>query len=324
MKIGFTSTIPVELIFAAGHTPVDLNNIFITARAPRDFIRTAEAAGFPGAFCSWVKGIYGVVRTEDIRRVIVVVEGDCSNNQKLAELFRYDGLDVFCFGYPHVRTREALKEEMVRLQEWLGAEQSQIVTVKGALDRIRSRLVRLDRMSFEDMKVRGAENHLWLVSSSDFKSDHKQYEQELTDFLKTVEVRERSYQGKVRLGYVGVPPIVDDLYDFIEEKGGVVVFNEVQRQFAMLEQGTDLIDQYLQYTYPYGIEARLADIKAAITARRIDGIIHYVQSFCSHSIDDLILRQQIGVPLLTIECDLPGHLDGKNKTKLEAFLERWL
>ena len=31
-KIGLTTTVPVEVIFAAGDTPVDLNNIFITIR----------------------------------------------------------------------------------------------------------------------------------------------------------------------------------------------------------------------------------------------------------------------------------------------------
>ena len=28
-RIGITTTVPSEVIFAAGHTPVDLNNIFI-------------------------------------------------------------------------------------------------------------------------------------------------------------------------------------------------------------------------------------------------------------------------------------------------------
>ena len=28
--IAFTSSFPVEVIFAAGHIPVDLNNVFIT------------------------------------------------------------------------------------------------------------------------------------------------------------------------------------------------------------------------------------------------------------------------------------------------------
>ncbi|RLB69432.1 MAG: 2-hydroxyacyl-CoA dehydratase, partial [Deltaproteobacteria bacterium] len=34
MKIGITSTIPVEVVLAAGHTPCDLNNIFISASDP--------------------------------------------------------------------------------------------------------------------------------------------------------------------------------------------------------------------------------------------------------------------------------------------------
>ena len=29
-RIGITTTVPVEIIIAAGHTPVDLNNLFIT------------------------------------------------------------------------------------------------------------------------------------------------------------------------------------------------------------------------------------------------------------------------------------------------------
>ncbi len=324
MKIGLTSTIPVELVFAAGHTPVDLNNIFITDPAPRAFVRAAESAGFPGAFCSWVKGIYGVIEKEDIRRVIVVVEGDCSNNQKLAELLRQNGVDVFCFGYPHRRTKAALAEELKHLRDWLGASEVEVVHVEEELDRIRQKLGRLDTMSFEDMKISGAENHLWLVSASDFNGNRSMYDRELTAFLKTAERRTALYQDKVRLAYVGVPPIVDDLYGFIEGKGGIVVFNEVQRQFAMLGPKRDLVAQYLNYTYPYGIEVRIADITAAIVERRIQGVIHYVQSFCSHSIDDIILRQRLKIPILTIECDLPGHIDAKNKTKIEAFLERWL
>jgi hypothetical protein len=36
--VGFTSTIPVEVILAAGLKPVDLNNIFITDENPERFI----------------------------------------------------------------------------------------------------------------------------------------------------------------------------------------------------------------------------------------------------------------------------------------------
>ena len=33
MKIGFTTSFPVEVVFAAGHTPIDMNNIFVTGNA---------------------------------------------------------------------------------------------------------------------------------------------------------------------------------------------------------------------------------------------------------------------------------------------------
>ena len=55
--------------------------------------------------------------------------------------------------------------------------------------------------------------------------------------------------------------------------------------------------------------------------RDLDGIIHYVQSFCFRRIEDRIMRHEIDLPALTIECDLPGPLSGQLKTRLEAFVQ---
>ncbi len=46
-RIGFTSTIPVEAVLAAGLVPVDLNNAFVTHDGRSDLIEIAERAGFP-------------------------------------------------------------------------------------------------------------------------------------------------------------------------------------------------------------------------------------------------------------------------------------
>ena len=46
-RVGFTTTIPLEIIIAAGRKPVDLNNIFITSRESGRFIEDAELEGFP-------------------------------------------------------------------------------------------------------------------------------------------------------------------------------------------------------------------------------------------------------------------------------------
>ena len=324
MKIGFTATIPVEYIFAAGHTPVDLNNVFITSDDPKKYVACAEEAGFPQSLCSWVKGIYGVIKSGVVDKVITVVEGDCASNRHLADILAYEGSDVFCFSYPYDRSAGRLAEEMARLSAWLGSDAATCDSVCRDLRRIREKLKTLDEMSYTRFAVTGTENHLWLVSATDFGGDYRVFEQRLDAFLADVRSRPARFRDHIRLGYAGVPPIVSDLYAFTEGKGGIVVFNEVQRQFAMLSPATSLVEQYRHYTYPYTIESRVRDINEQAAARSVRGIIHYVQSFCAHGLDDIMYRDALQVPVLTIECDRPGVLDGKNKTKIEAFLERWL
>jgi benzoyl-CoA reductase/2-hydroxyglutaryl-CoA dehydratase subunit BcrC/BadD/HgdB len=82
-----------------------------------------------------------------------------------------------------------------------------------------------------------------------------------------------------------------------------------------------LAEQYSKYTYPYATVQRLADIGEAIAQRRLDGIIHYVQSFCHRAIGDIILRSEINLPILTIEGNADFGLSQHLKTRLEAFLD---
>ncbi|MPN49030.1 hypothetical protein SDC9_196643 [bioreactor metagenome] len=100
-----------------------------------------------------------------------------------------------------------------------------------------------------------------------------------------------------------------------------MVFNEVQRQFAMPNVVEDLVEQYRLYTYPYGVFGRIKDIQAEIEKRNIDGIIHYVQSFCFRQIEDMIFREKLDVPILTIEGDKPGRVDARTKLRIDSFLE---
>jgi benzoyl-CoA reductase/2-hydroxyglutaryl-CoA dehydratase subunit BcrC/BadD/HgdB len=125
----------------------------------------------------------------------------------------------------------------------------------------------------------------------------------------------------VRLGYIGVPPIIGDLFPRIEGLGGRTVFFEVQRQFAMVSGSDDWIQRYLDYTYPYDIASRIRDIKEQTRVRRIEGIVHYVQSFCHRQIDDMIFRHELDLPILTIEGNLPGPMDERTQLRLEAFLD---
>jgi benzoyl-CoA reductase/2-hydroxyglutaryl-CoA dehydratase subunit BcrC/BadD/HgdB len=125
----------------------------------------------------------------------------------------------------------------------------------------------------------------------------------------------------VRIGYIGVPPILLDLYEFIESVGGSVVYNETQRQFSLPGKTQDIVDRYLGYTYPYGVFARLEDIQEEIQRRRIQGIIHYVQAFCYRAIEDVILREVLNVPIISIEGDVPKKMDARTRLRIEAFIE---
>ena len=66
-KMGITTTVPIEVLLAAGYQPVDLNNVLVADPDPGRLITIAERAGFPLNCCSWIKGIYGVCLDYGIR-----------------------------------------------------------------------------------------------------------------------------------------------------------------------------------------------------------------------------------------------------------------
>jgi len=317
--IGFTTTIPVEVIFAGGYTPCDLNNIFITDPDPMRYIERAERDGFPKSMCNWIKGIYGVVMEKAVDAVITVMEGDCSNTQALAEILRYKGIKTIPFSYPYDRDKEALAREIEKLMVELAVKRDALARVEEEIESVRSDLALIDRMTWKERRVTGAENHLWLVRASDMLGDHRKYHRMAEEFLKEAEGRQ-GIEG-VNIGYIGVPPILLNIYEFIGSVGGHVVYNETQRQFSLPFAENDIVERYLSYTYPYGVFARLADIKEEIGRRNIKGIIHYVQAFCFRAIEDVILRETIGAPILTVEGDLPRTLDARTKLRIEAFIE---
>ena len=317
--VGFTTTIPVEVIFAAGLRPCDLNNVFVTHTDPMHYIALAERDGFPRNMCGWIKGIYGVVVESKVDSVITVLEGDCSNTRALAEVLAYRGVATVAFSFPYDRRRESLEREMGRLMDAFDVDAGGVAEVGARLTEVRRSLALIDRMTWQDRVVRGTENHLWQLCASDMEGDYEAYGAKAAVFIEEVKGRQ-PHQG-IPIGYIGVPPISPDLHAFVESRGCRIVFNEVQRQFALPYFDGDIIDRYLRYTYPYGILARLADIRAEIARRGVVGVIHYVQAFCHRMVEDIILRDALGVPVLTLEGDPPQPIDTRTKTRLEAFAE---
>lgn len=319
-KIGITTTVPSEIIYAAGYVPVDLNNVFITHHDPCGLVDRAELAGYPRNVCAWIKGIYSTALECGMDTIIAVTQGDCSNTHALMETLELSGVGVIPFAFPFDRDRDLLKLQMEKLMDRLGTNLDEVNRTKALLDGVRSSVHRIDDLTWRENLVSGWENHLFQVSCSDFEGDPGAFKKKADLFLAGVENRE-SRRPDLRLGYIGVPPIMDDLYDYLEERGARVVYNEVQRQFSMPFEVSDLTEQYRLYSYPYGVFYRLEDIGREAARRRLDGIIHYAQSFCYRQIEDLIIRRRIKLPVLTLEGDRPNRMDARTKIRIDSFIE---
>jgi benzoyl-CoA reductase/2-hydroxyglutaryl-CoA dehydratase subunit BcrC/BadD/HgdB len=238
------------------------------------------------------------------------------------EVLDLKGVKSIPFSYPNSRNYGALKEQMENLCKALETSFEEALIIKKELDHIREKLIYIDEMTWKYNKVSGFENHIWQVSSSDFDSDYKSYKNRLDEVLADMEAREERSE-KIRLGYIGVPPINCDLYELIETMNARIVYNEVQRQFTMADGIgiDDLVEVYRIFTYPYSLYCRINDIKNQIKKRKIDGIIHYTQAFCFRGIEDIVIRKELDVPVLTLEGDRPGLVDSRTKLRIESFID---
>ncbi|MCE5313627.1 MAG: 2-hydroxyacyl-CoA dehydratase [Armatimonadota bacterium] len=320
-KIGITTTIPVEVVYAAGCVPVDLNNIFITSDNAPQLVAEAEYQGYPRNACGWIKGIYSTVKKTQLDAVIAVVEGDCSQTQAMVETLEMDGVEIIPFAYPYGRDQDLLRMQINKLISRLGATWDDALAWKSRLDRIRQKVRLIDDLTWQTGLISSFENHYYQINCSDFLGNPDTYEAEVDARLAQFDSSLSTCSSPLRLGFIGVPPIFTDFYPYIESLGAHVVFNEVQRQFTMPFDAAGLVEQYALYTYPYDVFARIADIKSETQRRKLDGLIHYTQSFCFRQIQDMIIRKEVDVPILTVEGDAPMKLDARTKVRIESFVE---
>jgi benzoyl-CoA reductase/2-hydroxyglutaryl-CoA dehydratase subunit BcrC/BadD/HgdB len=324
-KIGLTTTVPAEILIAAGYTPVDLNNLFITSTDYLKYIDIAERDGFPKSLCTWIKGIYGACLENDIKEIIGVVEGDCSNTKALIEVLQLKGIKVYPFSFPHSHKAEDVKNEINKFMNIFNVTIEEVEVVRKRLNEIRSLAKEVDELTYVHNKATGFENHLYQVSLSDFNGDIDAFEADLKKVICDMK-NKKPINRKLRLGYIGVPPMTGDIYEFVEQFDASFVYNEVQREFAFprADKALNIFEQYYDYTYPYDTEFRIKDLQNQIDERKLDGIIHYTQAFCYRAVEDIVLKEKLDIPILNIEGDKLNILDARTKLRLEAFLDMLL
>jgi benzoyl-CoA reductase/2-hydroxyglutaryl-CoA dehydratase subunit BcrC/BadD/HgdB len=240
----------------------------------------------------------------------------------LMEVLKFRGLNAIPFIYPDQPNPQRMHHSLQALAATLGTTLEDATRVRDELKHGRDLALTLDELTWKQNIVSGWENHLWLVSASDFNQDYRQYCIDLQNILTDCQQRQPYPKEQIRLAYIGVPSVYSrDLYQHLERHGARVIFNEIQRQFAMPEPGESLAEQYSNYTYPYSIHKRLEDINTELHRRKIDGVIHYVQAFCHRGIGDIIFRDAINLPILTLEGNDDFFLNNHIKTRIEAFLD---
>jgi len=321
-KIGLTTTVPVEVLIAAGYVPIDLNNLFITSEDYSNYIDIAERDGFPKSLCAWIKGIYGACIANNIEEIVGVMEGDCSNTKALIEVLKLKGIKVYPFSFPHSHKKEDVKSELEKFMNLFNVTLEEVEEVRKKLNSVRQLAKAIDELTYIDGRASGFENHLYQVSLSDLNGDINSFELQLKEAIEEIKKRE-PVKKKLRLGYVGVPPMTGDIYEFVEKFNASFVYNEVQREFSFprVNEAADIFEQYYDYTYPYDIDFRVNELKKQIEVRKLDGIIHYTQAFCYRAVEDIVLKEKLSIPILNIEGDQLNSLDARTKLRLEAFLD---
>ncbi|MCX8131863.1 MAG: 2-hydroxyacyl-CoA dehydratase [Clostridia bacterium] len=320
--IGITTTVPVEVLIAAGYKVIDLNNLFISSESYGQYIDCAEREGFPKSSCAWIKGIYGACIKNGIDEVVGVVEGDCSNTRALLEVLKGRGIKLKAFSYPHSHTLSDVTLAINSFMEMFGVSLEQVEAVRRHLNDIRQYAKVIDELTHIHNKATGFENHICQVVLSDFGSDISRCSRMLEKRISEI-VKRPLREETIRLGFIGVPPMTCDIYEYVEKFNSRFVFNEVQREFAFprAAEAKDIYGQYFDYTYPYDMSFRLREIKKQIKIRKLDGIIHYTQAFCHRAIEDIVIKRHLDIPVLTIEGDKSNCLESRTKLRLEAFLD---
>lgn len=320
-RVGITTTVPSEAIFAAGLVPVDLNNLFMTAARPAELVEEAERSGFPRNCCAWIKGIYSACRRSGIRRVVGVVRGDCSNTLALLEVLASEGVEAVEFAYPAERSPKLLAASLAEFCARLGTSVPAAEDWRRRLEPVRELLAEVDSLAWQTGQVTAAEAHLWLISASDFFGDPARFERELRAFLEAARARPVPSPA-LPVMLAGVPPIKPDIFGALERLGARVVYNEMPCEFTMSRSARLPLERmYTEYVYPYDVFHRISRLGDEAGRRAVRGVVHYVQGFCYRQIQDRLLRERLGRPILTLECDRPGPLDAGAITRLEAFIE---
>ncbi|MCQ6253775.1 2-hydroxyacyl-CoA dehydratase family protein [Methanocaldococcus sp.] len=307
MKIGITAIIPPEIIYSAGHTSIDLNNL-----VPQSKIYPKNK------LCAWTATWRELILKDEIKidKLIVVAGGDCQNSLVDAEKIELKKKIPTYYFFYQFGDKKHFKNEIKKLIDFLGGNIDK--TTLREVYQIKKLAKKVDELCYKD-KINGKDTFYITISASDLKGDLNAYKKEIYNILNKDENIEYSH----RIALIGIPPIFSDFYEYLNEINVHCVYNELAYEFVRMggDSIKNIVNSYSTYSFANHITKRIKIIKKELKRRKVDGVIHYTQMNCHHKLEDEILREFIDYPMLTIEGDIPQKTPEQTKLRVEAFIE---
>ena len=334
---------PEELLYAAGAHPVRLFGSGGPGRLADRHLQTY--------CCSLVRGVLEDALAGHLDHLsCVVFPHTCDSIQRLSDLWRINipgpfHVDaVLPVKLDTASAREYLLDVLRRfrsdLEEKLGVSitDEKLRTAIGLYNRIREMLARLYELRNENpCGIRGRDVHAIVKASTIL--DRDRLIEILPSALKALEdVHDAPCGGKTkRLILAGGLCDHPELYSFIEEAGGVVVWDDLctgSRGFSgtIATEGDPLAAIAARYAERpvcpakhRGIRDRAEHLVKMAQEKKARGVVFLLVKFCDpHAFDYPYLKEALdgaGIPSMLFEMEDQLPAEGQLRTRFEAFIE---
>ena len=305
VKVGITALVPPEVIYAHGHSSIDVNNL-----VPYSQLKPKVK------LCAWTAIWRDLIIKREIvlDSLIVVASGDCYNSVVEGEKVASSGYPVAYFFYPFDGNKKEMEMEIKKLSAFLGGEGDGGVYEK--IYELKKKAMILDEERWKG-EIWGKDLFPLIVSFSDLGGSIDEMQKKIEEFDYS-----NSVEG-IPIALIGVPPIYADFHHIAESIGFHIVFDELPYEFIRL-RGRDeeeVAHNYANYSFARDIKYRINLLKKELKRRNVKGVIHYTQFPCHHILEDEILRKELPYPMLTLQGDLPQKTPEQIVLRLEAFHE---
>ncbi len=334
----FCTYTPIELIHAAGFLPV---------RVHGGMIRIENAGSLvPNFMCPYMRTSLERALRGEYKYLSGVIQGyTCDVPCGLMNIWEENighGL-YYTIPLPYndnasarLFYRQTLNELVDKLA-MVGGKVS-LTSLERSLDLyrdLRNNLLRLHELRFQDRLALKASD-FYTIAEAGFSLPPEEYNSYLADLI-------ASLGDNKTTSTRGIPVLVSGsiveqmwIFDLLEAAGGRVVADDLCNGYRFCEPadgtGADpmerLIDRYIHH-FPCparsNVNDRIVRFRELLHRSGAKGVVFIFQKFCTpHLADYPALADELkkdGVPVLRVEIDESGNIEGQLKTRFQAFFE---